>query len=123
MKLDGRRPSDFSITLNNALPVAPDTRTLCDNGTDGGMAPAPTTRTCRVSSPMAAAFVHGNMPLGAGGQLTAREAWDLAAFIDGQCGPGSDPRVCPRSAGWPSPSCQSGQQPKSAKGAPPVTRW
>lgn len=29
-----------------------------------------------------AAFLHGNMPLGSGGALTAQESWDLAAFID-----------------------------------------
>ncbi|APR75413.1 Cytochrome c family protein [Minicystis rosea] len=28
-----------------------------------------------------AAFVHGNMPFHAGGELTAQEAWDLSAFV------------------------------------------
>jgi cytochrome c len=37
-----------------------------------------------------AAFVHGNMPLGAGGLLTAQQAWDLAAFVDGQKRPMGD---------------------------------
>ena len=37
---------------------------------------------------MLAQFVHANMPLGSGGELTVQEAWDLAAFIDGQCRPG-----------------------------------
>jgi len=68
------------------------------------------------------AFVHGNMPLGSGGMLTDREALDVATFIDAQCRPGSDPRTCPGSVGWQSPSCHGGQQTRSVKGAP-VTRW
>jgi cytochrome c len=34
-----------------------------------------------------AAFVHANMPLGSGGELTEQEAWDVAAFIAAQCRP------------------------------------
>ncbi|MDR3415795.1 MAG: c-type cytochrome [Nevskia sp.] len=29
-----------------------------------------------------APFIHGNMPFGSGGELTAQETWDLACFID-----------------------------------------
>lgn len=46
------------------------------------------------------AFVHANMPLGAGGLLTAQDSWDVATFIDCQkrlaetsC---STPSGCPR---------------------------
>lgn len=39
---------------------------------------------------MLARFIHANMPLGSAGVLTVQEAWDLAAFIDGQCRPGKD---------------------------------
>jgi cytochrome c len=35
-----------------------------------------------------AEFIHANMPLGSAGVLTIQEAWDLAAFIAGQCRPG-----------------------------------
>jgi cytochrome c len=35
-----------------------------------------------------AEFIHANMPLGSAGVLTGQEAWDLAAFIAGQCRPG-----------------------------------
>jgi len=35
-----------------------------------------------------AGFIKSNMPFGNGGSLTAWEAWDLAAFIDGKCRPG-----------------------------------
>jgi cytochrome c len=31
-----------------------------------------------------AAFIHGNMPFGSGGELTAQEAWDIASFVDAQ---------------------------------------
>lgn len=34
-----------------------------------------------------AAFIHANMPLGSGGELTPQEAWNLAAFIDGKTRP------------------------------------
>ncbi|HEX6098162.1 MAG TPA: c-type cytochrome [Thermoanaerobaculia bacterium] len=34
-----------------------------------------------------AAFIRANMPLGSGGELTAQEAWNLAAFIDGRSRP------------------------------------
>jgi cytochrome c len=37
---------------------------------------------------MFAPFVHANMPHRSGGELTAQEAWDLAAFVDGQKRPG-----------------------------------
>ncbi len=37
---------------------------------------------------MLAGFIKSNMPYGSGGSLTAQEAWDLAAFIDGKCRPG-----------------------------------
>ena len=39
----------------------------------------------------AAAFVKANMPLGAGGSLTDRQAWDVAAYLDSQDRP-QDPR-------------------------------
>lgn len=35
-----------------------------------------------------AGFIKSNMPYGSGGSLTAQEAWDIAAFIDGECRPG-----------------------------------
>ncbi|HTK95180.1 MAG TPA: c-type cytochrome [Terriglobales bacterium] len=34
-----------------------------------------------------APFLHANMPLGSGGELTEQEAWDIAGFIDAQCRP------------------------------------
>ncbi|HET7396262.1 MAG TPA: c-type cytochrome [Gammaproteobacteria bacterium] len=40
---------------------------------------------------MAAAFIHANMPYGRGRQLTLQEAWDVAAYMDGQPRP-PDPR-------------------------------
>jgi thiosulfate dehydrogenase len=39
----------------------------------------------------AAAFIHANMPLGQEGSLSVQQAWDVAAFIDGQVRP-QDPR-------------------------------
>jgi thiosulfate dehydrogenase len=39
----------------------------------------------------AAAFVKANMPLGAGGSLTDRQAWDVATYLDSQDRP-QDPR-------------------------------
>ena len=39
----------------------------------------------------AAEFIRANMPLGQGGTLTPQEAWDVAAFVDGQVRP-QDPR-------------------------------
>jgi mono/diheme cytochrome c family protein len=40
------------------------------------------------SPAMLASFIRWNMPRGSGGVLTDQEAWDLAAFIDGQDRPG-----------------------------------
>lgn len=45
-----------------------------------------------------AAFVHANMPFGSGGELTEREAWDLATYIEGQPRP-------PQRAPVPSGTC------------------
>jgi thiosulfate dehydrogenase len=39
----------------------------------------------------AAAFIHANMPYGAGRQLSLQEAWDVAAFVDSRPRP-QDPR-------------------------------
>jgi cytochrome c len=43
-----------------------------------------------------AAFVHGNMPLHSGGELTDAEAWDLAAYVLGptHCRPGATGKIC-----------------------------
>lgn len=40
----------------------------------------------------AAAFIHANMPFGAGGSLSGRDAWDIAAFVDAHDRP-DDPRL------------------------------
>ena len=45
-----------------------------------------------------AEFIHANMPLGSAGVLTDQEAWDLAAYITGQCRPG---KVCAEDAPRP----------------------
>lgn len=39
----------------------------------------------------AAAFIHADMPYGAGGMLSVQQAWDVAAFVDGHPRP-QDPR-------------------------------
>jgi thiosulfate dehydrogenase len=39
----------------------------------------------------AAAFIHANMPYGAGGTLTVQQAWDVATYVDSQVRP-LDPR-------------------------------
>lgn len=48
-----------------------------------------------------ARFIKANMPYGSGGLLTDQEAWDIAAFIDGECRPGKgkdrNGNICPES--------------------------
>ncbi len=39
----------------------------------------------------AAAFIHANMPYGAGGTLSVQQAWDVATYVDSQIRP-QDPR-------------------------------
>lgn len=39
----------------------------------------------------AAAFIHANMPYGAGGTLSVQQAWDVATYVDSQVRP-QDPR-------------------------------
>ncbi|HJQ39430.1 MAG TPA: c-type cytochrome [Thermoanaerobaculia bacterium] len=53
-----------------------------------------------------AEFVHANMPFGSGGELTAQESWDLAAFIDTQSRPTGG-----TSGSGSSPQCPSPPQP------------
>lgn len=56
-----------------------------------------------------AAFVHGNMPFGSGGELTPQEAWDLAAFVDTQSRPGGTSGATKGKGS--SPTCPSPPQP------------
>jgi len=53
-----------------------------------------------------AAFIHANMPLGSGGELTPQEAWDIAAFVDAQKRPTGG-----TSGTGTSPTCPSPPQP------------
>lgn len=72
--------------------------------------------------PLLAAFVHGNMPYGSGGVLTAQEAWDVAAYVDSNGRPPKPsvtPKPClgpkgtPCQVVTPPPTC-----PPAAVGAP-----
>lgn len=77
------------------------------------------------STSHSAPFAHSNMPLGSGGLLTDREAWDVASFIDSNCRPGMpDGGVgrCVDAQSWPSPSCANGKSTPAAQGAP-VKQW
>jgi cytochrome c len=77
------------------------------------------------STSHSAPFLHANMPLGSGGLLTDREAWDVASFLDSRCRPGmadAGAGHCVDAPSWPSPTCTDGKPTPAAQGAP-VRRW